>query len=209
MKIITVTNHKGGTGKTFISVVLAELFMAEKKRVSVVDLDENFNAVEYLRRPDGQPEFNGISVFASAGAEPDFDALRDYDYVIVDTPPVSYTNKIVRRVMLRSDLIVCPFTLFRHAILAVQDLFAIIPPELRVLPVCSVRGGLSKPDAELLSAVRAAFVGGGNVAPLVEIPFYARVNTNLADKRVFWFRLSESEFERFDALRAAVVKSVK
>ena len=208
MKIITVTSHKGGTGKTFVSVVLAELFMAEGKRVAVVDLDGQYCATEYLRRPDGQPEFNGISVFPSAGREPDFAALAGFDYVIVDTPPVSYTDKLIRRVMLRSDLIICPFSLFRHAILAVQDLIAVAPPELSILPVCSVAGGMTKPQAELLAAVRTAFAGAGNVAPLVELPYFGRVDANLGQKRVFWFRLSEKEFAQFDALRAAVVKLV-
>ena len=200
MKIITVTNFKGGVGKTFLSVVLAELFMAEGKRAVVIDLDRQFCAVEYLRRPDGGPEFKNIDVVPSAGRAPDFATLSGYDVAIVDTPPAAFGDPIVQSMIKQSNLVIVPFMLYRHALIGFQDMIAVLPESVRILPVVSVESGLSKAKSDLLGSVRTALKGDGSAAPVVELPMYDRIDTNLGKKRVFWYGLREREFAPFEAL---------
>ena len=206
MKLITVTNFKGGVGKTFVSVVLAELFMAKEKRAVVIDLDRQYCAVEYLRRPDGRPEFNGVGVVPSAGRAPDFAALSGYDVAIVDTPPAAFGDPVVQSMIKQSDLVIVPFTLYRHALIGFQDMISVLAESVQVLPVVSIESGLSKPKSNLLSNVRTALKGYGNVAPVVELPMYGRVDTNLGKKRVFWHGLRESEYASFEALYNSVLR---
>lgn len=49
---ITISNSKGGVGKTTTAVTLADLFASERERVLVIDLDPQGNATQHLL---GQP----------------------------------------------------------------------------------------------------------------------------------------------------------
>lgn len=198
MKMIVVTNFKGGTGKTVITVLLAELCMVAKKSVLVLDTDKQYNAVDYLTQGDGSPVFQNVTVIPSADKEPDAATLEQYDVVIVDTPPASVSNKTILRYIARADLVIIPLLLQRHALTAAQLLLQIIPDTRRVLTVLSTSAPLRKSEVELLNAVRASF------SPLAEIPHYGRVETNLANRRVFWNRLTEAEYSRFEAFYSQV-----
>lgn len=203
MKNIVVTNFKGGTGKTFVSVVLAELFMTAEKKVAVVDLDVQLNAVEYLRRDDGERLFKNIVPIPAYDKAPDFDSLGGYDVVIVDTPPRSFTDATIRRALGRADLVIIPLTLHRHALTAYRDLTAendIIPRSVPILPVCAVPSQLPKWRQEFLDALRVSNAEEGRTLPLVELPVFNRVDDNLGRKREFWYRLKEAEFQQLAAL---------
>lgn len=204
MKSIVVTNFKGGTGKTFVSVVLAELFMMAEKSVAVVDLDAQLNAVEYLRRGDGQRLFKNIVPIPAYDKTPDFATLGAYDVVIVDTPPRSFTDAAIRRVLGAADLVIIPLVLHRHALTAYRDLTAaendIIPRTVPILPVCSVPSQIPKWRREYLDALLTPESSGGRALPLVQLPVFNRVDDNLGQKREFWYRLKESEFKPFSAL---------
>lgn len=205
MKTIVVTNFKGGTGKTFVSVVLAELFMMAGKNVAVVDLDAQLNAVEYLRRGDGERLYTNIVPVPACDNAPDFTALGAYDVVIVDTPPRSFTDAAIRRVLSRADLVIIPLVLHRHALTAYRDLTGendIIPRTVPILPVCAVPSQLPKWRQDFLDALVSP-ENGGRTLPLVQIPVFSRVDENLGQKREFWYRLKESEFQPFAALHEA------
>lgn len=211
MKRITVANFKGGQGKTFTSCVLAELLAVEGRRVAVVDMDGQQNSIDHLRGVDGARVFDLVEPVPSPGITPDFKALEaaGVEVVISDTPPGAIMLPAVRDVLAAADLIVVPFLVYRHGLLGVERILSTLPEGVPVLPVCSCSANLTKDKAELLEAVKAgAGVGDGDRLPAVFLPWYDRVDANLSARRAFWYGLRESEFEPFETLRAAVVKSL-
>lgn len=207
MKTITILNHKGGVGKTFVAVVLSQLLMIDGQRVAVVDTDAQLNAVDLLRTMDGGPVFAGVDVVASPLHVPDFEALRaaGYDSVIVDTPPNLTANETIQKIAACSDLFVVPFMLNRHSLFAVERTFDLLPDGRPVLPVCSVSPAKTKDRAEMLALVRDQLgAAAGDVLAVVFLPMYARVESNLSARRDFFYRLTENEYSAFERLRDAV-----
>lgn len=209
MKTIVIANFKGGTGKTFAAVVLSEMFAVAGQRVAVVDMDEQLNAIDYLRDVDGEAVFAGITPIASAGVEPDYQAIAagGADVLIIDTPPRSFRDPAVRRVIGRADLVIIPLVLRLHALTAFDDLAGFVPDTVPILPMISVGGGLTKPKKDLLEKVRGA-CGVGSVLPAVVVPMLDRVDENLTARRPFWYRVSEKEYARFEALRDSVLATL-
>lgn len=207
MKTITILNHKGGVGKTFVAVVLSQLAMIDGQRVAVVDTDAQLNAVDFLRMMDGGPVFAGVDVLASPLRVPDFEALSaaGYDLAIIDTPPNLTANETIKRIIDASDLFIVPFMLNRHSLFAVERTFELLPEGRPVLPVCSVSPVKTKDRAEMLSLVRDQLgAAAGDVRAVVFLPMFARVESNLAARRDFFYRLTEKEYSAFEALRDAV-----
>jgi chromosome partitioning protein len=71
---ILLCNGKGGTGKTTLTVLLAHALAEAGKRVSVLDLDPQATATNWLR--ECESEKVGM-----------YDSGSEYDAVFVDTPP--------------------------------------------------------------------------------------------------------------------------
>jgi len=71
--IITLANGKGGSGKTTLAVLLAHALAESGKAVSVLDLDPQGTATNWLRE-------SGSKVAM-------YDPARKYDAVFIDTPP--------------------------------------------------------------------------------------------------------------------------
>lgn len=211
MKKITVLNYKGGVGKTFVAVVLAELFMVEGYRVAVVDTDPQLNAVDFLRNMDGGRVFENIEVVAAPALAPDFRELivRGYDLAIVDTPPNVAANASIKQTIAESDVFVVPFMLHRHALFAVERTFELLPVGWPILPVCSVPSVRSKDKEHLLEMIREQLgQRDGCIWPVTFLPIFSRVECNLAERRDFFYRLTEKEYQAFEALRVTVANAL-
>lgn len=203
MKTITVLSDKGGVGKTFVAVVLAQLFQIAGQRVAVVDTDTQLNAVDLLRRMDGAPVFQSVEAFPSPARFPDLGEYerRGFDLAIIDTPPEITSSAVMKQAIAQSDLFIVPLVLNRHSLFAVESTLALLPEGRPVLPVCSVvaASAKAKDKAALLALVKDQLgQRDGDVRAVVFLPFFLRVESNLAARRDFFHRLTEKEYEHFE-----------
>lgn len=209
MKVITVLNHKGGVGKTFISCVLAELLMIAGKKVVVLDLDDQLNSVDHLRKMDGTPVFEAIDIVEACSEIPDFTVLEAerYDVAIADTPPQFIANPIVRDVMEHSDMFIIPFMLNRHSLFGVEKTLSLLPEGKPILPICSHTSVMTKDKKELLKLVNEQLGSDDrNLKKVLHLPWYDRVDANLSERRDFFFGLTEKQYKLFSRFASEVLK---
>ncbi|WP_295390689.1 ParA family partition ATPase [uncultured Thiodictyon sp.] len=109
-KIVTVTNQKGGCGKTTVSMQLAG-GLAKHGRVLVVDADAQATATRWAASAsDDQPFPATVTGLAAAGAKLHREVrkyLTDYDFILIDCPP-SVESPVPQSALLVSDLALIP-----------------------------------------------------------------------------------------------------
>src|SRR5258708_34452245 len=108
-KIITVTNQKGGSGKTAVSVNLAGNLGRRRYDVRLADIDPQGSATAYVTTAaEGQELPVTLAGLSQTGERvhkyiQKFEA--QYDYIVVDCPPV-VDSKGPRSALLISHLVV-------------------------------------------------------------------------------------------------------
>lgn len=105
--VIAISNQKGGTGKTTLSMNLAA-GLAKRGRTLVVDADPQGSAGQWARMaPDERPF--PVSVIAVAGnLGHEVGRFRnDYDYVVLDCPPTLETEA-TRLAITTADKVLIP-----------------------------------------------------------------------------------------------------
>lgn len=111
-KIITVAQQKGGSGKTTLAAHLAVAGLGKKKtRVAILDVDPQGSLGEWFEAREmalGE-EKTGLTFRTASGwgARREARSLaRDFDYVIIDTPPKTDTDS--RPAIEAADLVCIP-----------------------------------------------------------------------------------------------------
>jgi chromosome partitioning protein len=109
--IITVAQQKGGSGKTTVAAHLAVAFALAGKSVGVLDVDPQGSLGEWFERREralGEDEVGLVFRTASGwGARREAKQLaRDFDIVVVDTPPKSDLE--MRPAIEMADLVAVP-----------------------------------------------------------------------------------------------------
>ena len=108
--IITVAQQKGGAGKTTLAANLAIAYAQGKRKVAVADIDPQQSlTMWHALRQELHGAENGITVVPVGGWKlaTELDRLRrDYDIVVIDSPPHAETDaKIAVR---QAQLVVIP-----------------------------------------------------------------------------------------------------
>ena len=111
-KIVTIAQQKGGSGKTTVAAHLAVAWARRRgSTVAILDIDPQGSLGEWLeareRRLGEDATGLGFRTASGWGSRREANALaRDYDYVIIDTPPKAEQD--ARVAMDVCDLIVVP-----------------------------------------------------------------------------------------------------
>jgi chromosome partitioning protein len=122
--ILTLQNQKGGVGKTTLSLNLAHQFTYTGMRVLVVDADPQGSARDWLAAREDPAPFTVIGLDRPTIHRDITDMLKDYDAVVIDSPP--RVTDIARSAILASDLVVIPMQPSPLDVWAAQDTISLI-----------------------------------------------------------------------------------
>ncbi len=102
--IITLTNQKGGCGKSTATMNLALGTAALHYKTALIDTDEQKSCVETL---EGHPK-NNLTVYEAKDTIENLVAeIKDkYNFIFIDTPP--HSHHIMYQTMAVSDFIIIP-----------------------------------------------------------------------------------------------------
>jgi chromosome partitioning protein len=110
-KIIAVTNQKGGSGKTTLSMQLAGALARRGHKVMVVDADPQGTATRWAATADDDNPFPASVVGLSAASGKVHREVRkfidDYVYIIIDCPPAA-DSPVPQSALLVADLALVP-----------------------------------------------------------------------------------------------------
>jgi chromosome partitioning protein len=111
MPVISISNQKGGAGKTTLALVLADQLAATGSRVSVIDADPNAIIQKWASRRAEQGRGMPYEVIARPSEGDMIGTLdrlsKDRDFVIVDLE--GSASRMTSRAMARSHMVLIPF----------------------------------------------------------------------------------------------------
>ncbi|MCR9255823.1 MAG: ParA family protein [Alphaproteobacteria bacterium] len=106
-QVITIAQQKGGAGKTTLAAHLAVALAGLKKKVVAVDIDPQGSLSNWFEMRDEGADNPEIRTVTGWRVSTEVDRLRrDFDYVVIDSPPHAETDaKTAIRV---ADIVVIP-----------------------------------------------------------------------------------------------------
>lgn len=137
--IIAITNQKGGSGKTTLTMTLAGTLARRGKKILVVDADAQGTATQYAAAaPDDQPFPAHVSGLSAAGDKIHREILKhagDYDLILIDCPPA--VDAITpQSALLVADLALVPL------VPSPADLWAAVGTRQLISRITSINEGL-------------------------------------------------------------------
>ena len=157
MKVVTVAQQKGGSGKTTVTVGLACEFRRRGMTVSVIDLDPQGSLGQwFMRRLDRDPEAGGIGFSTASAWGVGYEARRqrDVEIVLIDTPPK--IDGDLKPALREADLVVVPVTASEVDLWATEGVLDLAAREgKRPLAVLN----RARAGTRLTVAMRAALAG--------------------------------------------------
>lgn len=106
LKIICVTNQKGGCGKSTLTVNVSGALAAKGYHVGIMDIDPTSNSTMWIKaRELGDPELLSIGIDQLEAVIPKLDA-GGLDFLIIDTPGFKHND--IFALLKIADLLVLP-----------------------------------------------------------------------------------------------------
>lgn len=121
MKIIAVTNRKGGVGKTSVSLHLAD-FLSEFGSVVLVDYDVNRSCRYWVERNSAPPPFKVV------GEKEAPRAVAGCQFLVADTP-AGPTDLDVQEIANGADLVIVPLIPDAVSLTPTLELIEALPSE--------------------------------------------------------------------------------
>jgi len=105
--IFSVSNQKGGSGKTTLSMNLAA-GLSKRGRTLVIDADPQGSASQWSGSASGERPFPVSVISVSGNLAHEVNRFsRDYDYVVIDCPPTLETEN-TSKAMVAADTVLIP-----------------------------------------------------------------------------------------------------
>ncbi|NEZ68412.1 cobyrinic acid a,c-diamide synthase [Leptolyngbyaceae cyanobacterium CCMR0082] len=122
--IICFSSLKGGCGKTSLSIHLAHEIAKSGSRVLLIDADPQGSASDWNASREDKPLFSVIGMAQPTIHRDLPDLARDYDHVVIDSPP--RVAKIARSGIIASNLVLIPVTPSSYDVWAADETVEII-----------------------------------------------------------------------------------
>ncbi|OGG99815.1 MAG: cobyrinic acid a,c-diamide synthase [Candidatus Lambdaproteobacteria bacterium RIFOXYD1_FULL_56_27] len=106
--IIGIGNQKGGVGKTTLAVNLAGNLAKMKKRVLLLDTDQQGTALDWQAVREQEPLFTVAGLPRETVHKEIKNLSQGYDFVVLDSPP--HSAAILRSVLVSSHLFLIPIS---------------------------------------------------------------------------------------------------
>lgn len=191
MPIIAVSNPKGGTGKSTVSLVLGTTLAHHGATVSIFDCDPNKHLVAW----EHGPTRNGINVIGHASSSDIARMLKaeaaQRQFVIADLEGTA--SLLVASAILAADLVIIPTqgsamdaAQARRAISFIEDQAAVVGPRAYRVLFTRTKPGFATRDERV---IRETLVGAG--VPLFRTDLAERA----AYRSMFTFRQSLEELD--------------
>ena len=117
--IIAVLNQKGGVGKTTLALNIAGYLASRKKRVLLIDADEQHSALDWSAVREGEPLFSVIGMPKGTIHKEVGIIGKGFDHIVIDGPP--RISSVARSAIVASDMIIIPVTPSPYDIWAAED----------------------------------------------------------------------------------------
>lgn len=131
--ILAVLNQKGGSGKSTLSIHLADALARQGSRVLLIDADTQASALEWSAFRNGAPLFPVVGL-AKKTLHHELPQLgKDYAYVVIDGPP--RVNEVARSAILAADLVLVPVQPSPYDVWAAKEIVALLEEVKAYRPV--------------------------------------------------------------------------
>lgn len=148
-KLISVWSPKGGTGKTTLSLHLADALFRLGRKVLVYDSDNQKSLAEVYNHADDL----GFDVVSSSPS-----SIDGYDYLIVDFPPsVDGLTREHKAILEKSDKVVSPVRASRLDLMSFKSVKSQVP-EAKLISVLNAYDKRIKDQVEVHDEIAADFV---------------------------------------------------
>jgi chromosome partitioning protein len=122
--IISLLNQKGGVGKTTLAVNLADCLHLQNKRVLLIDSDPQSSALDWSSTRTYDDGFSVIGIPKATVHKEVKNFEKDYEYIIIDSPPRSYD--VLRSILLASNIVLMPVQPSPYDVWATDEIIKLI-----------------------------------------------------------------------------------
>ncbi len=120
--IVTISNQKGGVGKSTVAVNLASCFAGDGKDVLLVDADEQGSALDWrAERPQRMPQVQTVGLPVGNLHKEIQSLSHRYDVVVIDGG--GRITKTARAAVVAADFVIVPTLPSRPDISSTEDFF--------------------------------------------------------------------------------------